>query len=71
MPRRQSLPSYTPHRPSDQARVRIQRRDIYLAPYDSAESHERYAQLLLNLAGIHQFDRSLVTRRICLHLHNL
>lgn len=50
MSRRQSLPSYTLHRPSSQARVRIQGRDIYLGPYDSAESRERYAQLLLNLA---------------------
>ena len=54
MSRRQSLPSYTLHRPSGQARVRIQGRDIYLGPHDSAESRERYAQLLLNLARQHQ-----------------
>lgn len=49
----QSLPSYTRHRPSGQVRVRIQGRDIDLSLYAAAESCERYAELLLNLAGIH------------------
>lgn len=50
MSRRRSLPSYTLHKPSGQARVRIDGQDVYLGSYDSAESRERYAQLLLGLA---------------------
>ncbi|MEI8381447.1 MAG: hypothetical protein WCJ09_15070 [Planctomycetota bacterium] len=50
MSRRSSLPSYTHHRASGQARVRIAGRDIYLGLYGSPESHERYARLIAERA---------------------
>ena len=52
MSRRSSLPSYTHHRASGQARVRISGRDIYLGLYGSPESHERYARLIAERAVV-------------------
>lgn len=40
------VPSYTLHRPSGQARVRIDGRDFYLGPYGSEESRRRYGELV-------------------------
>jgi hypothetical protein len=37
MPRRKGIPAYSLHKPSGQARVRIEGRDHYLGPYDSPE----------------------------------
>ncbi|MBM4074124.1 MAG: site-specific integrase, partial [Planctomycetes bacterium] len=51
MSRRSSVPSYTLHRPSGQARVRIGGRDIYLGPHNSQESLERYAKLIAECAS--------------------
>ena len=39
-------PKYALHKPSGQARVRINGKDIYLGEYDSPESHEEYDRLL-------------------------
>ena len=58
MPRRPSLPTYTLHKPSGQARVRINGQDFYLGSFESAKSKERYAQLLLDLAREQQLPDS-------------
>jgi integrase len=39
-------PSYLLHKPSGQARVRINGRDVYLGVYDSEESHEAYRRIV-------------------------
>lgn len=44
--RRRRSPAYTLHKPSRQARVRINGRDYYLGPHNSPESHDRYARLI-------------------------
>ncbi|QGJ68799.1 Site-specific tyrosine recombinase XerC [Planctomycetales bacterium 10988] len=41
-----SIPTLVHHKPSNQARVRIQDRDFYLGKYGSIESQERYRRLL-------------------------
>ncbi len=43
---RNKVPSYLPHKPSGQARVRIGDRDVYLGPFGSPESKELYARLI-------------------------
>lgn len=40
------VPKYAHHKPSGQARVRINGKDIYLGVYGSPESHKRYSELL-------------------------
>src|SRR4051812_36769711 len=40
------VPSYTRHKASGRAVVRLYGRDHYLGPYGSPESHERYARLI-------------------------
>ena len=40
------VPSYTRHKASGRAVVRIHGRDHYLGPYGSPESHEHYARLI-------------------------
>ncbi len=44
------VPSYRLHKPSGQARVIIDREHIYLGPYGSPASHERYARLIAERA---------------------
>lgn len=46
MARAQKQPSYRHHKPSGNAVVTIDRRDHYLGPYDSPESHSRYAEMI-------------------------
>ena len=46
MPKKCSKPAYTLHKPTGQARVRINGRDHYLGPYGSPESRERYDDLI-------------------------
>lgn len=46
MPAKHKVPSYSRHKASGQAVVRIHGRDHYLGPYGSPESHERYARLI-------------------------
>lgn len=43
---RNKVPSYLPHKPSGQARVRIGDRDVYLGPFGSPKSKELYARLI-------------------------
>ena len=50
MSRRSSVPAYTHHRSSGQARVRLDGRDVYLGPYGSTESRERYARIIAERA---------------------
>ncbi len=40
------VPKYAHHKPSGQARVRIDGKDIYLGVHGSPESHQRYSELL-------------------------
>ncbi|WP_169979889.1 tyrosine-type recombinase/integrase [Tautonia rosea] len=40
------VPSYTHHKPTGQARVRIDGRDIYLGRFDTDESRERYRRVI-------------------------
>jgi hypothetical protein len=44
--RHKAIPDYLLHRPSGQARVRINGRDHYLGLYDSAESKAKYQELV-------------------------
>src|SRR5260370_15230403 len=46
MPRPKSVPSYGLHKPSGQARVILDGRQVYLGVYGSPESRERYARIL-------------------------
>lgn len=45
--RKKQQPDYTLHKASGKARVRIDGVDIYLGPYDSPESWQKYNQLML------------------------
>lgn len=44
-------PTYTHHKPSGQARVRINGQDIYLGPHGSPESWQSYYKLLADVAA--------------------
>jgi integrase len=46
MPRPQRVPSYTLHKPTGQARVILGGRHLYLGPFGSPASREKYAQLI-------------------------
>jgi hypothetical protein len=46
MPRSNAVPSYLHHKPSGQARVRIDGKDHYLGPYGSPESKAKYDLLV-------------------------
>lgn len=48
--RKQSVPSYLLHKPTGQARVRINGTDVYLGRYDSPESRAEYARIIAELA---------------------
>lgn len=49
---RQPIPPYLYHRPSEQARIRIGRRDYYLGGYGTRESVRKYLAMLQRyLAG--------------------
>lgn len=49
--KRSSLPTYLLHKPTGQARCRIDGKDIYLGLYGSESSRIRYGQLVAKLAG--------------------
>lgn len=51
MPRRKRIPSYWLHKPTGQARVRINGRDHYLGKFGSAESRAAYARLIAEHYG--------------------
>jgi len=44
--RTETPPKYRHHKARNLAKVSISRRDIYLGPYNSPESHQRYAQVI-------------------------
>lgn len=46
MPKARRKPEYLHHKPSNQARVRINGKDHYLGPFGSPESRERYDDLI-------------------------
>jgi integrase len=46
MPRQKGIPGYKLHKPSGRARVILDGRHVYLGPFGSSESHERYARLI-------------------------
>jgi hypothetical protein len=45
------VPDYQLHKPSGQARVRIDGRDVYLGRYDSPESRREYARIVAELTS--------------------
>ena len=45
------VPSYTRHKASGRAVVRLHGRDHYLGPDGGPESHERYARLIAQVVG--------------------
>ncbi|HET6425607.1 MAG TPA: hypothetical protein VFG20_18100, partial [Planctomycetaceae bacterium] len=45
------VPSYLLHKPSGQARVRLNGKDHYLGPYGSEDSRRRYGELIANYAA--------------------
>lgn len=56
MPRKPSVPSYRLHKPSGQAVVTVPlpgggRRDVYLGPHDTPDSHKEYARVVAELAA--------------------
>ena len=53
---KKKLPSYLLHKPTGQARVRIDGRDHYLGEYGSDQSRIRYGNLIASLAGGIPFD---------------
>ena len=44
-------PAYRLHKSSGRARVIVAGRQIYLGPYGSPESREKYARLIAEIAG--------------------
>jgi integrase len=52
MPNIVRVPSYKLHKPSGQARAIIRGRHVYLGPYGSPESREKYARLIAEVAGL-------------------
>lgn len=60
MPRRKK-PGYWCHKPSGQAYVRIDGRDIYLGEYDSPESRDRYDELIRDWTLKQSTDRFALT----------
>lgn len=52
MPRQRSVPAYTLHKPTGQARVRINGKDFYLGPHNSPESRELYGRLIAEHAAV-------------------
>jgi len=49
--RRARIPSYTLHKATGQARVRVNGRDHYLGPFGSVESRRMYGELIAKLAS--------------------
>lgn len=45
------IPAYTHHKPTGQARVRVDGRDYYLGKYGSVESRRKYGELIAKLAS--------------------
>lgn len=54
MPRKRKVPSYTRHKASGQAVVRIDGKDFYLGKYGSPESHQEYRRLVNDMVKAEQ-----------------
>ncbi len=54
MSRGRRIPAYVHHKPTGQARVRIDGKDFYLGAYGTSESYDRYDELI---AGMLERDR--------------
>jgi len=50
MPKAAHVPAYKRHKPSGQARVIIDGRQVYLGKYGSPESREKYARIIAEMA---------------------
>jgi integrase len=59
MARNRRIPAYVHHKPTGQARVRINGKDHYLGKFGSPESHERYDELIAELVLDAEPSRSL------------
>ena len=57
------LPAYSLHKPTGQARVRIDGRDFYLGEYASNESRIRYGELVAKLGSGLSVDPLAVVNR--------
>lgn len=57
------LPAYRHHKPSGQARIRWQGREIYLGTFESPESRQRYAELLTKIVTGATLDIDTAARR--------
>ena len=49
MPRIKGIPAYGLHKPTGQARVRIDGKDVHLGPHGSEESKRKYEQIVRKL----------------------
>jgi integrase len=61
MPRTRAKPAYTLHRPTGQARVRIDGRDHYLGTYASPQSHAKYDALVDDWLRRKSVERATLT----------
>ena len=61
MPRQKKRPAYTLHKPTGQARVRIDGRDHYLGEHGSQESRDRYDDLIAEWAARQDVSRVTLT----------
>ena len=61
MPRQKKRPAYSLHRPTGQARVRIDGHDYYLGEYGSPESRDRYDELVQEWLTRQDISRVTVT----------
>ena len=60
---KKKLPVYRHHKPSGQARVRWQGREIYLGKFESPESRQRFAELLTKIVTGATLDIETAARR--------
>jgi hypothetical protein len=49
VPRTKGIPAYCLHKPTGQARVRIDGKDVYLGPHGSEESKQKYERIVRKL----------------------
>ncbi|MBC7821556.1 MAG: hypothetical protein IAG10_32120 [Planctomycetaceae bacterium] len=60
---KKKLPVYRHHKPSGQARIRWQGREIYLGKFESPESRQRFAELLTKIVTGATLDIDVAARR--------
>lgn len=61
MPAIKKTPAYLLHKPTGQARVRIDGKDHYLGPFNSPESRERYDELVTTWLRQHEVAKVTLT----------